>query len=459
MKQILTVGLLVWSTAQAVELGSVALTSRAGEPIAAKIPIVLGEDESMEDLSVAILSSNPPVDDLTFVLSEGTSPQIRLSSQSPVSAQKLAIAVQISNLTASSEYQYELTLPKQNVPKVSTQKPFVYGPVKSGDTLWHVASTFAKHYRITLDQSMTALYEHNKKAFAKGNENQLMAGSYLKLPATIGQTVKPKHAAVRFKPTDVITHPRETTAVAVTDESTTEIPSFPQIADGKQVAMNFSNALSGVPALKLLNPLTDANTALFSSTLNSVLGAEDTAFVKLIDTMQEELRGAREAIDLERKAKQALESQLNDMQVQLRALTELVALRDGRVGENGQGVGITLPSFSTTSTQDHIILIVAAIGIASLLMYAWEYLFTRRAVVVAPVKQPQVVAARVSHERKPDVYEGDPPSDPVQTKLDLARAYIDIGDKASAQDILLEVVQEGNPSQIMSAEILMSQLN
>ncbi len=368
------------------------------------------------------------------------------------------MTVQISNLTENNEYQYELTLPKQAEPKVSKQKPFVYGPVKSGDTLWHVASTFAKHYQITLDQSMAALYEHNKKAFAKGNENQLMAGSYLKLPATIGQTLKPKHAAIRFKPTDVITHPREKVGVAVTDEAKTEIPSFPEIADGKQVAMNFPNTIPGVPALKLLNPLTDANTALFTSTLNSVLGAEDTAFVKLISTMQEELRSAREAIDLERKAKQALESQLNDMQVQLRALTELVALREGRVGEIGQGVGMKLPSFSATTTQDHIILIVIAIGIASLLMYAFEYIFAKPAVVVAPVTKTQTVA-RVSHERKPDVYEGDPPSDPVQTKLDLARAYIDIGDKASAQDILSEVIQEGNPSQIMSAEILMSQLN
>ncbi len=70
MKQILTVGLLIWSTAQAVELGSIALTSRVGEPIAAKIPIMLGQDESIEDLSVAIIATTPPVDDLTFVLSE-----------------------------------------------------------------------------------------------------------------------------------------------------------------------------------------------------------------------------------------------------------------------------------------------------------------------------------------------------------------------------------------------------
>lgn len=49
-------------------------------------------------------------------------------------------------------------------------------------------------------------------------------------------------------------------------------------------------------------------------------------------------------------------------------------------------------------------------------------------------------------------------SDEVSTKLDLARAYIEMDDKEGARDILEEVVQEGNDEQKNQAQDLMTQL-
>jgi pilus assembly protein FimV len=46
----------------------------------------------------------------------------------------------------------------------------------------------------------------------------------------------------------------------------------------------------------------------------------------------------------------------------------------------------------------------------------------------------------------------------VATKLDLARAYLEIGDKEGAQEILKEVVQEGDPDQRMEANRLAAQV-
>jgi pilus assembly protein FimV len=48
--------------------------------------------------------------------------------------------------------------------------------------------------------------------------------------------------------------------------------------------------------------------------------------------------------------------------------------------------------------------------------------------------------------------------DPVTTKIDLARAYIDMGDKEGAREILQEAVSEGNADQKASAETLLAQL-
>ena len=48
--------------------------------------------------------------------------------------------------------------------------------------------------------------------------------------------------------------------------------------------------------------------------------------------------------------------------------------------------------------------------------------------------------------------------DDAATKLDLARAYIDMGDKAGARSIIDEVLKEGNPAQRQQAGELAAQL-
>ena len=48
--------------------------------------------------------------------------------------------------------------------------------------------------------------------------------------------------------------------------------------------------------------------------------------------------------------------------------------------------------------------------------------------------------------------------DPVQTKIDLARAYIDMGDVEGAREILQEALQEGSPDQQNTAKTLLSDL-
>ena len=49
-------------------------------------------------------------------------------------------------------------------------------------------------------------------------------------------------------------------------------------------------------------------------------------------------------------------------------------------------------------------------------------------------------------------------SDEIGTKLDLARAYMDMGDPDGARGILEEVIEEGNDDQKNEAETLISRL-
>jgi pilus assembly protein FimV len=50
-------------------------------------------------------------------------------------------------------------------------------------------------------------------------------------------------------------------------------------------------------------------------------------------------------------------------------------------------------------------------------------------------------------------------ADEVETKLDLARAYIDMGDLDGAKDILSEIQQEGSDEQVEEARSLMEGLS
>ena len=49
-------------------------------------------------------------------------------------------------------------------------------------------------------------------------------------------------------------------------------------------------------------------------------------------------------------------------------------------------------------------------------------------------------------------------TDEASTKLDLARAYINMEEKDGAKEILEEVVKEGNPEQIQKAQELLTQI-
>jgi len=59
-----------------------------------------------------------------------------------------------------------------------------------------------------------------------------------------------------------------------------------------------------------------------------------------------------------------------------------------------------------------------------------------------------------------DMADLDSPSvmDEVGTKLDLAKAYIDMGDPDGARSILDEVLEEGTPPQQQEAQELMQQI-
>ena len=67
--------------------------------------------------------------------------------------------------------------------------------------------------------------------------------------------------------------------------------------------------------------------------------------------------------------------------------------------------------------------------------------------------------ALAATEEEEDAGEGElSEADEVATKLDLARAYVEMGDPEGARSILNEVLEEGNDTQKSEARTLLSQL-
>ncbi|WP_394293606.1 FimV/HubP family polar landmark protein [Aeromonas rivipollensis] len=58
-----------------------------------------------------------------------------------------------------------------------------YGPVRSTDTLWSLASKHRPSNRVTVYQTMVAIYDKNPKSFADGNINHILVGSRILLPS------------------------------------------------------------------------------------------------------------------------------------------------------------------------------------------------------------------------------------------------------------------------------------
>lgn len=457
---------------------------------------------------------------------------------------------------------------QQTPPKAEQQKPWVYGPVKSGESLWQAAQKFSEKYDLNINQAMDALYQQNPNAFMHGDKNQLMAGAYLqlekaqighapkqgkttaavKLSARVPQTFEPVEAegeaAEPVSPVETpavaaAVGPAEQTPTAETHTISLEMPVFRELPEGTQLAFA-QTGMAGLqgPSLKLLNPIN----------AKPIAKNADTELRAWVEKLQQELRLAKDSVEAEHRSKARLEADMKALQTEMRALAEWVQLE-----RNHQPASAA--RWQTAIPRDPLVLAFLSVGVAALLMYVLEAVQGRRAVsanthssnnVVTPVPvtsaavpvpslkhidalllqgryqqaQEQLVAVlkhrpadfdalyklcqvyvkigagkeysqllnRISarwRERFPQrfsqlkdlyerawpmespmspyhpnepVYEGDPPADPVQTKLDLARAYIDIGDQVSALEILEEVLKEGDAQQSMVAEVLIQQL-
>ena len=280
----------------------------------------------------------------------------------------------------------------------------MYGPTTRNDTLWSIARA-VRPPGMTLPETVSALQRMNPDAFVEGDPNVLMRGVMLQVPTS---------AAAAEAPTD----PVEPEPAPSTAEPPPEV-SFRDVVP--------------LPADDEMDP---ENLAMRNAELEARL-----------ETVQVELDVATDKI-------QALESQITTMR---RRLTESQEPKVAPQSKVPKGVA-EIP----TNVITGVILAVLLVG-AVVIVFARS----RRGRVDAgePPQRPlgarRVGAGRAAREPEPE-RDADPAPDPdeigPETKLNLARALVDLGRTDQAREVLREVMAQGSDDESREAAQLLQQL-
>ena len=300
-----------------------------------------------------------------------------------------------------------------------------YGPVQSGDTLWGLAERFRPPGAIT-NQMMVALFEANPQAFTD-DMNVLFQGVVLRIPDAA--------QALRLTEEEAI---RETLLYGAEWES-----------DAARQAR-----LGLVPPAE--EPVVDA-------AAGSAVEAGELAFEN--DALRSELEDARRLLELRDAEMQALQTQLREAQAAAQQATaEPASVQPppaGATPEQPPPASAPLTPLSRLMSSGRPLLLIGLGTLAVLGIGAGFLLGRRTDTGEARGGKSERPERKAAGDKRPSTEPRTADSQTfmeVGTKLDLARAYLDMGDVDEARRVLQAVVKEGDPGQRQEAKALIEGL-
>ena len=277
-----------------------------------------------------------------------------------------------------------------------------YGPTTPNDTLWSIARE-VRPDGLTVAETVSALQRMNPHAFLEGDPNRLMRGVVLKVPTT---------AAAMETPT-------ETPTVAETPEP----DALPEEAP--------------TPAWE--------ETVVEEPVPEPDVGVEDPGQLVLRNAeLDERLEAVRMELDVATAKNEALEAQISTMR---RKIAE---------GEKQLVDAQSLAEDDTEATRRNV---VTGIALALLLVVVIAFLYMRlrggREGAAESAPQPRGARRIATGRLAPDVASDEYAS---STKLNLARAFVDMGRTEQAREVLEEVLAEGSDAERREAEELLGRM-
>jgi FimV-like protein len=445
----------------------------------------LAEGENASDISVRLATAekfeqagiawNPLLSGLQFQTTNQNngSVTVKVSSKEPLTSAALSLLVEVSSpqgtqlkaftaQTAPVVNQTQSDAPSETVKPAKKAAGFnpeslnatgsEYGPIKASDTLWSIAAHLGKERGLSTKQMLTALQKANPDAFNNGSIDSMKPDAMLQIPSAESATA----LAVKPVPTEAapviknkaleLAAPTETT---VTD--TTEV--------GSQAKSEPTN--NNTPLAIASSPTTGNNDFL------------------------------------------ALQTKITALEQQLSMMQQLLALKDQQLAilqnANKNQFAQANPPQPKTELEQPSSWLIASLGLNLLVGLAWllwrknqqaqqrqsdaESIFANDVLQPAPAITDGLSFNQISTNDQTSPSKNDfdfnleffeAPSTPKiadvtdsdwgeeedenETKIDLAKAYIDMGDLEMAKIIAEEVIKTGNKQQKLIAQALLTEL-
>lgn len=345
----------------------------------------------------------------------------------------------------------------------------VYGPVVRRETLWSIARDWSEGSGYSVNQAMLALQRNNPEAFNHGNINSLKRGAILRLPpfseidelssSEARLEAKRQQAEFRISRGESVVEVPELTDQGVYQETVIEAP--------EQVESTATDA-----HLEIVPPADEEDLGLQPvaqvAEPAAALGPDQRSLQEDLLRTEEELVNVQQENSYLNERIQALEAEL---QAQAEAPvsvadTDLAALESGLAEQRLSDQPAT-PIALTPGGEDepwYTGQTVWLIGIALLMIALLIWVLRRRSLTrstvatPAPVSDPEVEV--ITPEPVEEYQQDDAATvstDP-EVRLDLARAYLSMGDKEAARSMLEEVMKNGNDEQRAEAQQMADEL-
>jgi pilus assembly protein FimV len=492
-KTLAVVGLLTPSIGLPFSIGEIHLNSALNQTVNAEFKLNLAEGENPSDISVRLatpekfeqagIAWNQFLSNLQFqTSSQGNgSVSVKVSSTQPLTGPALSFLVEISSpqgtqvkeftaQTAPVINQTQPVLPVTTDTSSETVKPIKktagfnpeslnsagteYGPLKASDTLWSIAAHLGKERGLSTKQMLTALQKANPDAFNNGSIDSLKPAAVLQIPSA--------ETAIAL----TSTQPATELAPAIKNKALElAAPTETTISDKTEVGSQAKSEPQPEP-----NPNTPPVIANSPATSNSDYLALQTKIT-------------------------ALEQQLSMMQ-------QLLALKDQQLAilqnANKNQFAQANPPQQIKLESEQPLWLIGSLGLSLLTGLGWllwrknqqdqqrqrdaESIFAHDVLQAPAINDGfsfgqiaganQASASKNDFDFNLDFFEA--PSAPKiadvtasdwaeeddenETKIDLAKAYIDMGDLEMAKIIAEEVMETGNEQQKALAQALLTEL-
>ena len=421
--------------AGAVGLGDMVLTSPPGQPLRAEIPVELVTAQELWALQVGVASElaflrdgrdrAPEFDELSFeiVRDSGSGSVVRMSSPNPLES-SMTLLLEATWLRRPDLPPGRLirtyTLGPEDLPESGAPpRPLgagsldTHGPVEAGETLWGLATRFSG-FGVHPNQFLVAMFDANPRGFG-GNMNGIYQGAILRIP----EPVQARRLTVEEATVEVVRQ---------LDEWLAELEARGQA------------------------PLTSEP-------------GEGAESVPGPDQLQSDLEGARQLLETRAGELQTLRTELEEARAAAQAAEAAAAeARAAIPPPPPPGLRGLWAELNRAASRAATAVVVVGLGALLLFgMFIGFLLGRRRGMAWERGDAPQPLTGEPADMESLPIGDASGAvesslSMDLESRLDLARAQVDMGDAAGARRTLRAVVKAGSEAQRQQAESLLQEI-